>query len=217
VQRNRKPKCVVFDCDGTLVDSEMLGHDVLSEQLASAGVSAAPDALCSRFQGIQLARILEELQAESAVSLPRDFVPRFRETLGAAFERRLKPIPGVRSALEQVSMPMCVVSGGPQEKIRLSLHLTNLKHFFGDRIFSSYDINSWKPEPTLLLHAAERMGFDAGDCIVVDDVEIGIQAALSAGMRVLWYTSKEPFDGLGRTEAIRFSLMEQLHELLGAV
>jgi HAD superfamily hydrolase (TIGR01509 family) len=92
----------------------------------------------------------------------------------------------VREALDALgSLPRCVASNGPETKIRRALDSTGLRGFFGDNIYSAYTVGSWKPAPGLFLHAGRDMGFEPGECIVIDDAQVGVRAALAAGMRVV--------------------------------
>ena len=181
-------QCVIFDCDGTLVDSEHLSTLALELQLRGCGVQESAAALLDAYKGWKLAEICRVLEAKHSIRLPESFVPDYRQLVEKLFAEQLQPIPGIVHALSEIRLPKCVASSGPPEKIDQSLSLTGLKPFFGERIFSSYVVHSWKPDPGLFLHAAEVMGFPPADCAVVEDSEVGIQAALRAGMRAFWFT-----------------------------
>jgi HAD superfamily hydrolase (TIGR01509 family) len=180
---------ILFDCDGTLVDSELLGNVALAQQLALAGVHETGEALTQRFRGHKLADMLADLQARHGVSLPDDFVARYREHAARLFEREVVAMPGANALLDALAtrgQAMCVTSNGPIAKIRQTLRVAGLAHYFDDRVFSAYVVGSWKPDPGLFLHAALAMGVRPQDCIVVDDSLAGIEAAGRAGMRALW-------------------------------
>jgi HAD superfamily hydrolase (TIGR01509 family) len=162
-------RCVLFDCDGTIVDSELLGNVALARELACSGIVENGESLTERFRGQRLADILVALQATHGTTLPAGFVDAYRERAAATFEARVVPIPGVEAALATLGLPMCIVSNGPIAKIRQSLRVCGLAAHFGDRLFSAYDVDSWKPDPGLFLHAARAMGFAPADCVVVDD------------------------------------------------
>ena len=180
-------KCVLFDCDGTLVDSELLGNVALERQLALAGIVESAAAITARFRGHKLADMLAALQSSHGVSLPPDFVDRYRERAAALFETDVVPMPGVVDLLARLDLPMCIASNGPLAKIRQNLRVAGLARHFGDRLFSAYEVGAWKPDPGLFLHAARAMGVAPGDCVVVDDSAAGIEAAGRAGMRALWF------------------------------
>ena len=174
----------IFDCDGTLVDSEVLANEVLRNLAAEHGLPLSLDALVGRFRGRKLADCVAELEAELGRPLPGDFVPRFQRRSAAAFRERLQPIDGAVDLVRAMRGPICVASSGPMDKIRLSLSVTGLLPYFDGHIFSSYDIGSWKPDPGLFLHAAQAMGVAPSGCAVVEDSLPGVQGGRAAGMSV---------------------------------
>lgn len=180
-------RCVIFDCDGTLVDSEYLCNFALEIRLRDLGIDESAETLVAEFRGWKLARICEAIEQRHEVRLGEDFISQYRLTVERLFAEQLRPIAGIAEALEQISQPKCVASSGPLEKIHQSLELTALAGFFGRHVFSSYVIQSWKPEPGLFLHASERMGFAPEQCLVIEDSDVGIEAARRAGMRALWF------------------------------
>ncbi|MFZ6641043.1 HAD-IA family hydrolase [Undibacterium sp. TC4M20W] len=182
-----RPICLIFDCDGTLVDSESLCNLGLQKELKRYGVEENLADLTQRFRGRKLADICSALSLQHGLCLDEDFIHSYRHTVDLLFDESLQVFSGVVEVLQQLDLPMCVASAGPQQKIRRALSLTGLSKFFGDHIFSSYDISSWKPEPDLFLHAARQMGFAPADCVVIEDSEVGIQAAIAAGMQACWF------------------------------
>ncbi|MFZ6735076.1 HAD-IA family hydrolase [Undibacterium sp. Ji42W] len=207
-----KPACLIFDCDGTLVDSEGLCNLGLQIELQRYGVEENLAELTQRFRGRKLADICKILSQQHDLHLGEDFILSYRRTVDLLFEESLQAIPGVIEVLQQFDLPMGVASAGPPQKIRKALDLTGLSRFFGARIFSSYDISSWKPEPDLFLHAARQMGFAPADCVVIEDSGVGIQAAIAAGMQACW------FGDAGQVatypQVPRFSSMNELPFLL---
>jgi HAD superfamily hydrolase (TIGR01509 family) len=183
--------CVIFDCDGTLVDSEPLANGAFADLLRENGVAMTGAEAIARFRGMKLATCLAEVESQTGVALPADFVAKLRARTADAFRSALKPIPGALDLVRSMAVPFGVASSGPREKIELSLSLTGLLPFFGGRIFSSYEIGSWKPDPGIFLHAADRLGAAPGDCIVVEDSLLGIEAGIAAGMRVLAFQPEQ--------------------------
>jgi len=177
--------CAIFDLDGTLVDSEMLNNQAFTDLLPDLTESVAD--LVERYRGKRLSSILSDIESCLGKALPSDFEQRYRARVAELFSTKLQPTAGTAAMLEENSFPRCVASSAPPEKIGHALAVSGLTQYFSGCIFSSYEIGSWKPEPTLFLHAAERMGFTAEHCVVVEDSEVGVEAALAAGMRVLHY------------------------------
>ena len=206
---------MLFDCDGTLVDTELPGNIALAEELALAGIVETGEALTARFRGHKLADMLAALEARHRVALPAGFVEAYRARATQAFERQVAPIAGVAGMLEGLGLPMCIVSNGPLAKIRQSLRMAGLARHFGDRLFSAYEVGSWKPDPGLFLHAAGAMGVAPQDCVVVDDGLPGIEAARRAGMRALWFAPHGAPDAVP-PHARAFADMAGLGDLLRA-
>jgi HAD superfamily hydrolase (TIGR01509 family) len=177
--------CILFDLDGTLVDSEPLCNQAFLDLLPELADSV--NVLVERYRGRRLAAILSDLEDRLGHPFPADFEKRYRRRVFELVSAGLRPMPGVREMLEATCYPRCIASSGPLEKIRHSLETSGLADYFGDRIFSSYEINSWKPDPGLFLHAAANMGFEPHECIVVEDSEVGIAAAHAAGIRALQF------------------------------
>lgn len=116
--------------------------------------------------------------------------------------------------LRQLDRPYCVASSGPRDKIEHSLSITGLLGYFPGRIFSAYDVGSWKPDPGLFLHAAETMGVAPERCAVVEDSVLGVQAGVAAGMTVFGYAPAGNASVLLDWGAIPFQTMDALPGLL---
>jgi HAD superfamily hydrolase (TIGR01509 family) len=175
---------IIFDCDGTLVDSERLGNEVLVGYLEQLEVSLTVDEALARFHGVHMAECVAQIEAIRGTPLPETFVAELRARMVAAFTERLRPIEGAAVLVRSLTVPYCMASSGPREKIELSLSLTGLLPLFEGAIFSSYETGQWKPDPGLFLHAASALGVDPGRCAVVEDSLPGIRAGLAAGMSV---------------------------------
>ncbi|MCP3670020.1 MAG: HAD-IA family hydrolase [Gammaproteobacteria bacterium] len=187
-------KCIIFDCDGTLVDSEYLCNLGLEIKLRDYGVESSAIELMGRFRGGKLATILEVIEAEHQIKLEEDFVSSYRALVDELFEKDLKPCEGVNAALTEIGLLKCVASGGPLEKVNKALSVSGLAEHFNGKIFSSYVVGSWKPDPGIFLHAAREMGFPPSECAVVEDSPVGVSAAKSAGMRPILYDSNNTYD-----------------------
>lgn len=204
------PACVIFDLDGTLVDSEGLCSQAFLELLPD--LDDTVDSLTARYRGLALVHILEDLESRLSCPLLPDFERRYRERVAALFETDLKPNPGTEEMLGRIRVAKCVASSGPRPKIVHALRKCGLARYFGDRLYSSYDIGSWKPDPGLFQYAARSMGFPPDRCIVVEDSEVGLQAASAAGMRSLYYSPGMPSEERKRDGA--FSCMQELPRLI---
>ena len=183
------PLCLLFDCDGTLVDSEPLLAEVMAKYLNQAGLPFQANDYMTDFRGARFANIvshLERVHGQLDDAVRQRLETAMRQEMHERMLDELEPIVGVSEALDALgAVPRCVASNGPEAKIRRALDSTGLRGFFGDHIYSAYTVGSWKPAPGLFLHAGRDMGFAPANCIVIDDAQVGVRAALAAGMRVV--------------------------------
>lgn len=178
-------QAVIFDCDGTLVDSEVISLRVLVDLVAGHGLHIPHQSAVDEWSGCDLADVFTEIETRLGKKLPPNFLETFREHQLAQLAANVVPIPGAASLLQSMKYPFCVASNAPQNKVRLCLETTGLlSHVAANHIFSAYDVQAWKPRPDLFLHAAEQMGIQPKHCAVVEDSSVGLDAGLSAGMIV---------------------------------
>ncbi len=208
-------KAVIFDCDGVLVDSETLGNRVLAEMITQMGFPLSPEQAVQQFKGGKLADCIAVVEDQMGKKLPDDFPTQVRAQMAEVFQAELQAIQGVREALELIPVTKCVASNGPEEKMALTLGITDLLHFFQGRIYSAYTLGVWKPEPDLYLYAASQMGVRPEECVVVEDSHLGVQAAVAAGIPVLGYADHSSPTELESLGAKSFGSMCELPELLG--
>ena len=180
-------QCIIFDCDGVLVDSEATSIAILLEIGATIGFQMEHQAAVEHFSGQSLFSSLEYMEQQVGRSFPSNIIEEFRNRTYEAFRRNIKAVPGVRAVLEDLALPRCVASNAPLEKIRLNLGLLDLLPFFGEALYSAYTVERWKPDPTLFLHAAQQMGYAPEACAIVEDSVSGVQAARAGGFTVFGY------------------------------
>ena len=211
---------VIFDCDGVLVDSEPLANASFSAALNAVGLDWSIEETMRRLMGRSLKSCGEIIEAELGRKLPADFFDKMQLRTYQSFrDAPLKPVPGVKEAvqaLQKAGFDTCVASSGAVEKMKFTLGLTGLWDLFGGRVFSSSQVPRGKPFPDLFLHAAIEMNVQPFDCVVIEDSVPGVQAAKSAGMRVLGYVGAphaDP-DALGAAGAFLFKDMKQLPDLV---
>jgi len=183
------PALVIFDCDGVLVDSEPLANAVLARALTAAGYRVSIAECIERFTGLSMPSVVATVETGLGHPLPPDFLDRVQTETFARFRKELQPVPGVREVLEGIALPKCVASSGEPEKIDLSLTVTGLKRYFGDRIFSARMVARGKPFPDLFLHAAGAMAVAPEAAVVVEDSVPGVKSGAAARMRVLGYAA----------------------------
>ncbi|WP_448318839.1 HAD family hydrolase [Streptomyces sp. CO7] len=208
---------VLFDNDGVLVDSEPISNRLLAGYLTELGHETSYEDSVRDYMGSAMHRIHDLILERTGQRLPEDFDDEFHARVFAAFERELKPVPGVADVLRRLSaagIPFCVASSGSHERIRVGHRKTGLDRWFDDeRIFSAQDVGCGKPAPDLFLHAARSMGVAPERCAVVEDSPLGVQAGLAAGMDVYGFTAMTPAEKLVGVKA-PFTTMGELAALL---
>jgi HAD superfamily hydrolase (TIGR01509 family) len=206
---------VIFDCDGVLVDSEPIAVRIDVEMLAEVGIPMTEAEVIERFVGRSPEVILAETERRLGRRVPAGWFERGEARLRRAFAAELKAVAGIEQALDAIEAPVCVASSSGQDNLRFKLELTGLYERFAGHIFSAAEVANGKPAPDLFLHAADRMGADPADCVVVEDSRYGVQAARAAGMHVFGYAGGlTPADVLAGTGTVVFDDMRALPELL---
>ncbi|HTO85321.1 MAG TPA: HAD family hydrolase [Methylomirabilota bacterium] len=180
---------ILFDCDGVLVDSEIVSFEVEAEALAELGAAVTARDLLGRFVGTSSAAMFATVARENGIGLPPGFAERTTARCLAAFDARLRPVAGIAELLADLAGPRCVASSSDPPRIRHCLSLAGILHHFEPHIFSATQVRHGKPAPDLFLFAAERMGARPKRCVVVEDSVAGVTAARAAGMTVLGLTA----------------------------
>jgi HAD superfamily hydrolase (TIGR01509 family) len=210
---------VIFDCDGVLVDSEVISNRVLAGLLTEAGLPTTLAEARRHYQGLLLREVFDRAGEKLGRSHTHDLSARFESVRAEAFRRELEPVAGAAEAVERVcdaGVAACVASQGKLEKTRLSLELTGLRNLFPDRaLFSAYSVARGKPHPDLFLYAAAEMGAEPARCVVVEDTPSGVMAGVSAGMRVFGYAADSDAHALRQAGAEVFGSLDELPRLLG--
>ncbi len=182
-----QPELIIFDCDGVLVDSELLANKVMADYLTEVGLTISVEQTLARFIGLSMATMRKDILNKDGLTLPDDFEAETMRRDRLVFETELQAIGNVSAALDNLTLPKCVASSGEHEKIRNSLTLTNLLPYFDGSIFSATDVDNGKPAPDLFLHAARKMKTRPDKTIVIEDSLAGVQAGVAAGMRVFGF------------------------------
>lgn len=214
----RRFDLVIFDCDGTLVDTERVGNQVIVESLHAMGHAMTLEEALASFAGRKMADTLGLIEERLGHPLPEAFLDKLREDMAIAFQERLEAMPGVNEVLNRLqsaNVARCVASNGPHEKMEVSLGVTGLLSYFGRSVFSAYECKSWKPDPGLFLFAAKKMGYAPVSCAVVEDSAFGVRGGIAAGMTVFGYAPRHDGHDLRRLGARVFHHMEDLPQLLG--
>jgi len=210
------PSLVIFDCDGVLVDSEVIFNQVLVTDLNSRGLEIQHEEALDLFVGGSLQSLVGEVESKG-VALGDGWVEQLYEKVLNRLREGVDPVPGIHDLLMRLSsaqIPFCVASNGPVAKMHVTLGQNDLLPHFENALFSAYEVEIWKPEPGLFLHAAEQFSIAPEDCVVIEDSTNGTLAAQRAGMACFAYAPEEHKHRVQLNGGTRFSHMNEIPKLL---
>ena len=213
---------LICDCDGVLVDSEVIADRVLLRSLSAKFPSIDFDCVAHLAFGQRTSTFLADLETRFSIHIPDGFLANVEREIDAELKRSLAPIAGVRDALAEVPLPAAVVSNSRLARIAASLARVGLADIFGQRVFSAEQVARPKPHPDVYLHAAKQLGVAPERCLVVEDSVTGLAAARAAGMKTIAFVGAshvpngyaQVLRNLGATRIIE--RMEQLPGLIAA-
>jgi HAD superfamily hydrolase (TIGR01509 family) len=184
---NQNFDLIIFDCDGVLVDSEVISCRAHAETLSRHGYPITAEQVFDRFLGRSTRQANVEVETELGRALPEDFHLQLQDELFRSFEADLKAVPHIHFALDAITQPICVASSGSQQRMRVSLGRTGLYDRFAPNIFSASQVDRGKPAPDLFLFAAGQMNVPPERCLVIEDSVPGVSGGLAAGMTVFGF------------------------------
>jgi HAD superfamily hydrolase (TIGR01509 family) len=175
---------IVFDCDGVLVDSELLACQALADTLSVYGLPVGIEGVYGRFLGRSFPEVASYYRDQTGESLPDSFRADFRSRLEQVFRLSLKPMAGIGDVLTALDRPYCLASSSDPTRLKITLAAAGLVPLFGDRVYSASQVEHGKPAPDLFLYAAGAMGAAPERCLVIEDTVPGVLAGRAAGMTV---------------------------------
>lgn len=212
---------VIFDCDGVLVDSETMAFQTDNDMVRSLGLDWTVEECMQKFLGRSTNSCVDIIEAALGRPVPEGWVDAWHDAMHDALRKNgVAPIPGIFAALDALDaarVPYCVASSGEMEKMDITLGSSGLMPRMAGRIYNSSMVARGKPAPDLFLHAANAMGAEPADCVVVEDSVAGVTAGMAAGMRVMAYTAAAYVDreGMRRAGGELFDDMAELPRLIG--
>ncbi|EJJ28929.1 HAD family hydrolase [Rhizobium sp. CF142] len=213
---------IIFDCDGVLVDSEIIAADVESKLLTEAGYPISVEEMNERFAGLTWQDILFQIEREASIPISASLLDQSQKLLDIRLEQEVQAIPGVEFAVSRLSMKRCICSNSSSRRLDMMLGKVGLKQLFAPNIFSAKDLgpDRAKPKPDIFLHGASQMGVSPSRTVVVEDSTHGVHAARAAGMRVIGFTGGShtyPSHADRLTDAGAETVISRMNDLPGVV
>ena len=211
------PKLVIFDCDGVVVDSESLTHQLMCDDLASRGLELSLPEMIDLFVGGTIAGAGAQAKALGA-DIPNDWDDQFYSKMFTVLGQSVEVIPGIEAVLDVLDchgVPYAIGSNGPHRKMDITLKRCRLAERFVGRVFSREDVTNPKPAPDVYLLAATQAGTAPHDCVVIEDSATGARAGVAAGMMVMGFTRETPASKFSGITDMLFGDMADLPALLG--
>ena len=216
----REVDLVIFDCDGVLIDSEVISTRSAVTALAAIGYEIGEADAARRFVGQSWATMREDIERDWGRSLPTGFETEVERQTLEDMKASLQPIDGVGEILAGLDLPRCVASSSSMDWITLGLKKTGLFDYLSPHLFSASMVEKGKPAPDVFLHAAAEMGVSPERTLVIEDSVPGVQAGVAAGMTVVGFTGgghiiDKPGHGAQLSELGAHHLMEAMVDLPG--
>ena len=202
---------VIFDCDGVLVDSELITNRIFARMLNELGLAISLEDMFERFVGRSMPQCLEIITKLLGRPVPQQFVEEYHSRSAAALKAELKAVPDIETLLAAMRIPFCVASSGTHEKMQTTLGITGLLPQFRGKMYSVTEVAQSKPFPDVFLHAARQQGVMPADCAVIEDTPTGVRAGVAAGMTVFGYCALTPKQRL--VEAGAHHTFERMRDL----
>jgi HAD superfamily hydrolase (TIGR01509 family) len=181
---------IIFDCDGVLVDSEIIAAQVESRLLTEAGYPISVEEMGERFSGMTWKNILLAIEQEASIPLSATLIDKSEKLLDERLARDVKIIEGVRFALSKLTTQTCICSNSSRQRLDMMLTKVGLKPYFDPHIYSAKDLgpDRVKPKPDIFLHGVKQFGVSASRTVVIEDSVHGVHGAVAAGCRVIGFT-----------------------------
>lgn len=207
---------IIFDCDGVLVDSEILSNAIDAELMTGAGHPITAQDLIRTWIGRPKREIWASIASERGAPWPEGLIEEADARLLRAIDTELRAVEGVAEALRRIDPPLAVASSSALPKLRRSLERCGLLHAFDPHVYSASQVARGKPAPDVFLFAAAQSGVAPGACLVIEDSVAGVTAALAAGMRAIGFTGgRHTYPGHGERllEAGALEIVSHMRDL----
>ena len=211
-----KTELVIFDCDGVLLDSEIIFYEVYVAAFAEYGYEVTPQELAAEFSGLPGSLITQACAKYLSRPVSDDFSDQIKQKIFKRYLQGVEAIPGAEEIVRSLTIPKCVASSAAPRKLALGLMQAGLYDMLNPHIFSAQLTGAAKPSPDVFLYAAGKMGVAPEKCLVIEDSVAGVQGARAAGMRVIGFIGGGHCDA-GHGDRLRQAGAEEISSNLAEI
>ena len=183
-----RPRAIIFDFDGVLLESELEFNRIAAELLTELGHPVTVEEALTHFMGLSGKDVVHAIEAKIGAPLPPDYQPRMRESGQRVLRDGVAAVAGAIEFARALPSDMrrAVASSSSTRWIRGHLAHLRIADAFGDHLYSGAEhVERGKPAPDLYLHAAHSLDVPIDQCVIIEDSRVGATGALASGGRVI--------------------------------
>ena len=178
-------KQVIFDCDGVLVDTEIVAAEVTTKMFARCNVHISVEDYITMYTGKTISGLFTALLAPE--DLKRVDIKALAEECDQDIYNQLRPVAGMKEVVSAIQLPKAVVSNSRLWQVKKAVKHVGLEDAFNGNFFSAEMVANPKPHPDVYLHASQTLKVSPDQCLVIEDSKSGVKAAATAGMTVIGF------------------------------
>lgn len=217
-----KTNLIIFDCDGVLVDSEVIANEVIARELTALGWKITQEESVENFLGMNITEMQPIIEAHLGRSLPESWPKKLAVSVIEEMKTKTVLMPGAEDVLKKITemgFNWRIASNSSDAEMAVKFACVGLTDIVKGRIISASRViakgGKAKPAPDVYLEAAKEAGFEPKNCIVVEDSPRGVQAAVAAGM--VCYGLDPHGEGKALKAEGAKAIFHRLDEILGVI
>ena len=181
---------IIFDFDGVIADSEYLANVLLAEIVTELGKPTSVEDCYRLYMGQRFEEIIVSIENSIGRPVSKNFPDEYQQRTLSLFRQKLQAVNGARGYIDHFQdIPQCIASSSSPDRLAACLDILKLQHVFNESVFSASLVERGKPHPDIFLYAADQMGVDPSNCLVIEDSPSGVKAGVAAGMSVIGLTA----------------------------
>ena len=215
----QQPKLVIYDCDGVLVDTEVIANQQIAAVMTELGAPMSGHQCREMFQGSTLEDVARRGAEIAGVEPDEALTDLFRQRIVSGLDGNVKPVSGAVELVHKVhaaGLAYCVASSGSVAKMNNTLGQVGLLDILGDVLLSAQDVGRGKPFPDVFLAALEIMDKMPDEAVIIEDSLSGVKAGVDAGIRVVAYCG-DPFTNAENLENAGAEIAQSMDDVANLI